>query len=560
MDAEEKIYINANEAEKLCVCAGEPITNSKFCEYCGYILDYRNVTLKIGDFGLTTTDDEVNLINIGTTGYCAPEASNGMFTTKSDVFSFSMIMWEFITHKKAFAKLNSNNITYEIGKCEDRLPLLEIPDCHDILLSIINNGLDWSPYKRMNFGEIIGRFSQYLKEDNSSSNTVEQFKALDIRQCPFLTKILDQQLSVNQVLKLSVDNKSYNLILKEDIHSIKDKASNCKYKLSKSNIPDESNLKHGHNILVQNEEYIPREMKNNESTIKIEEYSKREENAFKTDESTIKTDDSRVTDVEDDNVGEGKETNDFHSPIHADIVNSERKNKSNLFKSVINIFSKSKKKHSVKTESDSEKSEMKNSYSEKLENSKSAEEQSSLNETMISTDNKGNSLTNFIDLDSKPSKLKYYLKKLILKERVALPKIAEEEKAETLIKQLRKKKEKFFSRFSTEPFDEEFFDVEKYITCLNNNTLTDNTNPNNTTIDNNDKDHDYESSEISLVDLKDACRLGNVKRRKKKIKNNPRKFSRNVKMSTRVPNRISDSDGEYIGCKLDTLYIQLKLK
>ncbi|XP_062082943.1 G-type lectin S-receptor-like serine/threonine-protein kinase At4g27290 [Humulus lupulus] len=71
---------------------------------------------KISDFGLARTfggdqtDGNTNKI-VGTYGYMAPEyASNGMFSTKSDVFSFGTLMLEIISGKKSRGLYNEDSI------------------------------------------------------------------------------------------------------------------------------------------------------------------------------------------------------------------------------------------------------------------------------------------------------------------------------------------------------------------------------------------------------------------------------------------------------------------
>lgn len=63
---------------------------------------------KLSDFGLAKlgpTDDKSHVSTrvMGTYGYCAPEyAMTGQLTTKSDVFSFGVVLLELITGRRAY--------------------------------------------------------------------------------------------------------------------------------------------------------------------------------------------------------------------------------------------------------------------------------------------------------------------------------------------------------------------------------------------------------------------------------------------------------------------------
>ncbi|RGB36337.1 kinase-like domain-containing protein [Rhizophagus diaphanus] len=71
-----------------------------------FFLDKRHVYL--GDLGLSKsatefTDDDNNNENYGIIPYMAPEIFKGQkYTKKSDIYSFGMIMWEFMTGRRPF--------------------------------------------------------------------------------------------------------------------------------------------------------------------------------------------------------------------------------------------------------------------------------------------------------------------------------------------------------------------------------------------------------------------------------------------------------------------------
>ena len=58
-------------------------------------------TVKLSDFGLSRAmENQLHLTRVGTTGWTAPEVlSNQKYTTKADVFSFGVLLWELVTRR-----------------------------------------------------------------------------------------------------------------------------------------------------------------------------------------------------------------------------------------------------------------------------------------------------------------------------------------------------------------------------------------------------------------------------------------------------------------------------
>ena len=62
--------------------------------------------VKVSDFGLATLEDEATRGNIGTFRWMAPEVARREGSSKSsDVYSFSMLMYELITHQVQLSSL-----------------------------------------------------------------------------------------------------------------------------------------------------------------------------------------------------------------------------------------------------------------------------------------------------------------------------------------------------------------------------------------------------------------------------------------------------------------------
>lgn len=61
-------------------------------------------------------DNNLNTTSIATVKYMAPEfITKQIFTAKSDVFSFGMILWEIFARKEPFDNLNPTQAIYAIA-------------------------------------------------------------------------------------------------------------------------------------------------------------------------------------------------------------------------------------------------------------------------------------------------------------------------------------------------------------------------------------------------------------------------------------------------------------
>uniref|UniRef100_A0A914DI92 Protein kinase domain-containing protein n=1 Tax=Acrobeloides nanus TaxID=290746 RepID=A0A914DI92_9BILA len=156
--------------EKPCLCHIEEINLKSYdsiCKECeGTRLD--QITLKLSDFGLSvrlSTDTYISKALKGTIPWMSPECINGTVSTKSDVWSFGVFLWELLTGEEPYEGQNLCAVMYEIGCNNLRL---EIPEELPIELSrILNKCWEIDTSQRTTMKEVAFELAYFLKSLNS---------------------------------------------------------------------------------------------------------------------------------------------------------------------------------------------------------------------------------------------------------------------------------------------------------------------------------------------------------------------------------------------------------
>jgi serine/threonine protein kinase len=134
----------------------------------------------IGDLGMSksATESTDNKENCGTIPYMAPEIFQGQkYTKASDIYSFGMIMWEFMTGRRPFGDRNHDaKLIFDIS---DGLRPPIVTNAPEGYVELMKECWHSDPDKRPIATDIYKRVKEmYLKEDNN--NPTKIIHSLDI--------------------------------------------------------------------------------------------------------------------------------------------------------------------------------------------------------------------------------------------------------------------------------------------------------------------------------------------------------------------------------------------
>lgn len=115
-----------------------------------------NWKVKVCDFGLSkiAIDLQSTMTACGTPCWTAPEIlRNARYTTKADVFSYGIVLWELVTREEPFAGMPAFQVIFAVGNKGTRLPLPQV--CPPELIKLIVSCWQEDPALRPPFQDII---------------------------------------------------------------------------------------------------------------------------------------------------------------------------------------------------------------------------------------------------------------------------------------------------------------------------------------------------------------------------------------------------------------------
>jgi len=112
--------------------------------------------VKVCDFGLSkiAVDQQATMTACGTPCWTAPEIlRNARYTTKADVFSYGIVLWELVTREEPFSGMPAFQVIFAVGTKGARLPLPQV--CPPELIKLIVSCWQEDPALRPPFSDII---------------------------------------------------------------------------------------------------------------------------------------------------------------------------------------------------------------------------------------------------------------------------------------------------------------------------------------------------------------------------------------------------------------------
>lgn len=178
---------------------------------------------KIGDFGLSKIIDDIsaslNMVsNSGTKGtplYMAPEISeNELYSEKSDVYAFSIIVYEIFSYEIPFKGLTINGILNKVVNQGDRPPISS--DIPDIYKNLIEDCWNQNPDERPSFHEIVEEMKtnqQFITDITDENDFLDYLDFIENSQCSF--DIKNQLMHFDEFINA---NGRYKAIIKVKIN------------------------------------------------------------------------------------------------------------------------------------------------------------------------------------------------------------------------------------------------------------------------------------------------------------------------------------------------------
>jgi len=138
----------------------------------------RNVLLtedfdvKVTDFGLSRygreNESHTTKSDVGPIKWMAPECiRDRLYSFKSDVWAFGVLMWEVVCREEPFLKMNTLDVA--MGVCFNNMRLKIPENCNPLFAKIMKECWESDPENRPSFKQIYSEFN--WKEESSSKST-----------------------------------------------------------------------------------------------------------------------------------------------------------------------------------------------------------------------------------------------------------------------------------------------------------------------------------------------------------------------------------------------------
>ncbi|ELP90399.1 tyrosine protein kinase, putative [Entamoeba invadens IP1] len=137
-----------------------------------------NWCVKVSDFGLSVPlyGEEINPTAIcGTLSWMAPEALlNKPYGTKIDVYSFGIVLWEFLTRKRPYGKMDPHEILTKVSQKGMR-PDIPKDECEvKGYVNFMQMCWEESPENRPTFDQIVDKISEMIDEMDNLDKSKEE--------------------------------------------------------------------------------------------------------------------------------------------------------------------------------------------------------------------------------------------------------------------------------------------------------------------------------------------------------------------------------------------------
>ncbi|CAF2306593.1 unnamed protein product [Rotaria sp. Silwood2] len=127
-------------------------------------------TLKITDFGLARKQlQSSNMSAAGTFAWMNPECiRNSEFSTKSDVLSFGVLLWECLTGELPYKSFDQMEVAFDIATNKYSLPTPST--CPEEISQLMTNYWKILPDKHSTFSDLVKQINEIIEINHIKSN------------------------------------------------------------------------------------------------------------------------------------------------------------------------------------------------------------------------------------------------------------------------------------------------------------------------------------------------------------------------------------------------------